>query len=140
MCWPEGVTLERLPLLEEARGMLSFAEVARHIPFEVKRYFLIFGVPPGQVRGEHAHRTQHQFLVCVHGSCRVSADDGQHRKEFLLDAPQVGLYVPPLIWGAQYQYSSDAVLLVLASGQYDEADYIRKYEDFLSLKKHDCVK
>jgi hypothetical protein len=140
MCWPEGVILKCLPLMEETRGTLSFAEVARHIPFEVKRYFLVFGVPSGEVRGEHAHLTQQQFMVCVHGSCTVSADDGLHKKEFRLDAPHLGLYMPSLIWGAQYQYSSDAVLLVLASGHYDEADYIRTYQEFLSLKHHDCVK
>ena len=134
MCRPAGVVLQRLPLVEEGRGKLAFAEVARHIPFEVKRYFLVFEVPDGQVRGEHAHRRQHQFLVCVHGSCKVTADDGRHREEFSLDTPGVGLYIPPLIWATQHDYSSDAVLLVLASGEYDGAEYIREYAEFLKLR------
>jgi UDP-2-acetamido-3-amino-2,3-dideoxy-glucuronate N-acetyltransferase len=131
----EGVVLHRLPLVEDLRGNLSFGEVVRHVPFEVKRYFLVFEVPTEQVRGEHAHRAQHQFLVCVHGRCSVVADDGTHRQEFLLDAPNLGLYLPPMTWGVQYKYSRDAVLLVLASGEYDAADYIRDYPEFLALKK-----
>jgi UDP-2-acetamido-3-amino-2,3-dideoxy-glucuronate N-acetyltransferase len=114
--------------------MLSAAEVARHVPFEVKRYFLVFQVPSEQVRGEHAHRAQHQFLVCVHGRCSVVADDGSQRQEFTLDAPNLALYLPPMTWSVQYQHSRDAVLMVLASGVYDAADYIRDYAEFLALK------
>ncbi len=131
----EGVILYRLPLVEDLRGQLSFGEVARPVPFEVKRYFLVFQVPTEEVRGEHAHRTQQQFLVCVHGRCSVVADDGVQRQEFLLNAPYIGLYLPAMTWAAQYKYSSDAVLLVLASGAYDAADYIRDYPEFLALKK-----
>jgi UDP-2-acetamido-3-amino-2,3-dideoxy-glucuronate N-acetyltransferase len=131
----EGVTLHRLPLVDDLRGMLTFGEVARHVPFEIKRYFLVFEVPTEQVRGEHAHRVQHQFLVCVHGRCSVVADDGKHRREFLLDAPRLGLHLSPMTWAVQYQYSRDAVLLVLASGEYDAADYIRDYPEFLALKQ-----
>jgi UDP-2-acetamido-3-amino-2,3-dideoxy-glucuronate N-acetyltransferase len=130
-----GVVLHHLPLVEDLRGMLSFGEVARHVPFEVKRYFLSFQVPGEQVRGEHAHRAQHQFLVCVHGRCAVVADDGACRQEFLLDAPNIGLHVPPMTWAVQYKYSPDAVLLVLASGLYDPADYIRDYQEFLALRQ-----
>jgi UDP-2-acetamido-3-amino-2,3-dideoxy-glucuronate N-acetyltransferase len=131
----EGVVFLRLPLVDDLRGMLSFAEVARHVPFEVRRYFLVFEVPSEQLRGEHAHRVQHQFLVCVHGRCSVVADDGAHRQEFNLDAPNLALYLPAMTWGVQYKYSRDAVLLVLASGEYDAADYIRDYSEFLALKK-----
>jgi len=130
-----GVVLHRLPLVEDLRGMLTFAEIARHVPFEVKRYFLSFQVPGEQVRGEHAHRSQHQFLACVHGRCSVVADDGTSRQEFLLDAPNIGLHVPPMTWAVQYKYTPDAVLLVLSSGAYDPADYIRDYQEFLALRK-----
>jgi len=130
----EGVILQRLPKESDLRGMLSFGEVGRQVPFEVKRYFLVFEVPTEQVRGEHAHRTLHQFLICVHGRCRVVADDGSHRQEFLLDSPHIGLYLPPMTWAVQYKYSRDAVLLALASGPYDAADYIRDYAEFLALK------
>src|SRR5204863_9730110 len=98
-------------------------------------YFVVFQVPSEQIRGEHAHRVQHQFLVCVTGRCSVVADDGVHRQEFHLDAPNLAVYLPPMTWGAQYKYSRDAVLLVLASGEYDPADYIREYADFVELKR-----
>jgi UDP-2-acetamido-3-amino-2,3-dideoxy-glucuronate N-acetyltransferase len=131
----EGVVLHQLPLIDDLRGMLSFAEVERHIPFPVKRYFLVFGVSSQHIRGEHAHRTAHQFLVCVHGSCNVVVDDGTARQEFILDSPSVAIYVPAMVWAVQYQYSPDAVLLVLASDYYDAADYIRDYPSFLALRQ-----
>jgi UDP-2-acetamido-3-amino-2,3-dideoxy-glucuronate N-acetyltransferase len=78
----------------------------------VKRYFIVFDVPSMETRGEHAHRECHQFLICVRGSCAVVADDGKNRQEFLLDRPDVGVHLPPMVWGIQYKYSADAVLLV----------------------------
>jgi dTDP-4-dehydrorhamnose 3,5-epimerase-like enzyme len=130
-----GVTLHRLPLIEDLRGFLSFSEVGAHIPFEIKRYFLVFQVPSEEIRGEHAHRTLHQFLVCVHGRCHVVADDGRHRQEFVLTSPSMGIHIPPMVWAAQYKYSADAVLLALVSDRYDPADYIRDYAEFEDLKK-----
>ncbi|EIL98455.1 WxcM-like protein [Rhodanobacter thiooxydans LCS2] len=94
---------------------------------------MVFGVPNAEVRGEHAHRTCHQFLICAHGSCSVVADDGHTRSEFELDDPSVGLHLPPLIWGIQYKYSHDAVLLVFASEFYDASEYIRTYGEFIEL-------
>ena len=132
-----GVTLHGLPLVEDLRGYLSFGESQRHIPFEIKRYFLVFGVPGEHIRGEHAHRTLKQFLVCIHGSCRVVADDGKAREEFVLDRPSLGLYLPAMTWAVQYKYSADAVLLVLASDAYEAADYIRDYREFMRLKEQD---
>jgi hypothetical protein len=88
-----------------------------------------------EIRGQHAHRKCHQFLVCVRGSCRVIADDGKRREEFVLDSPARGVYLPPLTWGVQYDYSADAALLVFASHAYDPADYVRDYDEFLRLVK-----
>jgi dTDP-4-dehydrorhamnose 3,5-epimerase-like enzyme len=130
----EGVVLHRLPLVDDLRGALSFGEVQRHIPFEIKRYFLVFGVSGQHIRGEHAHREQHQFLVCVHGRCNIVADDGTNREEFILDGPTTAVYIPPMVWAVQYKYTPDAVLLVLASGFYDPEDYIRDYDEFQSLR------
>jgi acetyltransferase-like isoleucine patch superfamily enzyme/dTDP-4-dehydrorhamnose 3,5-epimerase-like enzyme len=130
-----GVTMNRLPLVEDLRGFLSFGEGLRHIPFEVKRYFLVFCVSSEEIRGEHAHRNLQQFLVCVHGRCNVVADDGENRQEFVLDSPAVGIYLPPMVWAVQYKYSKDAVLLALASDVYDPADYIRDYSEFVRLRK-----
>jgi len=132
-----GVTVHRLPLVEDLRGFVSFGEASRQVPFEIKRYFLVFGVPSQHIRGEHAHRQLQQFLICVHGSCHCVVDDGTTREEYLLNQPGVGLYVPPLCWCVQYNYSSDAVLLVLASEVYDAGDYVRDYAEFLKVVQED---
>jgi UDP-2-acetamido-3-amino-2,3-dideoxy-glucuronate N-acetyltransferase len=128
-----GVTLHRLPQVDDLRGNLSFGEIGRQVPFDVKRYFLVYGVASKEIRGEHAHRDLHQFLICTHGHCRVVADDGTNRQEFLLDAPSIGLHIAPMVWATQYQYSEDAVLLVLASRWYSPESYIRDYAQFLEL-------
>jgi UDP-2-acetamido-3-amino-2,3-dideoxy-glucuronate N-acetyltransferase len=129
----KGVTMYTLPRVDDMRGALTFTEVETGIPFEIKRFFLVYDVPSSEIRGEHAHRTQHQFLICVHGSCCVLADDGTNRREFWLDAPSRGLHLAPLTWSVQYRHTQDAVLLVLASDVYDPSDYIREYDEFLSL-------
>lgn len=128
-----GVVLHRLPQAQDLRGLLTFAEVGEQVPFEVKRYFLVSGVATKEVRGEHAHRKLHQFLVCVQGQCHIVADDCRNRQEFVLDSPALALYLPPMVWGIQYKFSQDAVLLVLCSDRYDSADYIRDYAEFLRL-------
>jgi UDP-2-acetamido-3-amino-2,3-dideoxy-glucuronate N-acetyltransferase len=128
-----GVSLHRLPGVLDLRGNLTVGEFGRNVPFEPKRYFMVFGVPNAEVRGEHAHRTCEQFLICPHGRCSVVADDGVHRQEFLLDDPTIGLYLPPMTWGIQYKYSPDAILLVFASEYYDPDEYIRNYEEFSLL-------
>jgi UDP-2-acetamido-3-amino-2,3-dideoxy-glucuronate N-acetyltransferase len=126
-----GVRVHELPFVEDLRGNLSFAEHGKHLPFVPRRYFLVFDVPGKEVRGEHAHRTLEQFLICVRGSLSVVADDGKNRAEIVLDRPNLGLYLPPMTWGIQYKYSKDAVLLVLASDVYKADDYIRVYDDFM---------
>ncbi len=130
-----GVMLHRLPHVPDIRGSLTVGEFDRSIPFAAKRYFMVFDVPSVETRGEHAHRECHQFLICVRGSCAVVADDGINRQEFQLDSPDVGIHLPPMVWGIQYKYSADAVLLVFASHYYDSADYIRNYADFLAMVK-----
>jgi hypothetical protein len=130
------VTLHRLPKILDLRGNLTVGEFGRTLPFQAKRYFMVFGVPNAEVRGEHAHRTCHQFLICAHGSCSVVADDGHVRDEFELNDPSIGLHLPPLTWGIQYKYSHDAVLLVFASEFYDAAEYIRSYSEFMDLVAH----
>lgn len=130
-CRVEGVAIHRLPLVQDLRGYLSAAE---DFPFEIKRYFLVFNVPSREVRGEHAHRECHQFLVCVHGECRLIADDSHEREEIVLDSPSIGVHIKPMIWATQYGYSTDAVLLVLASDVYKPEDYIRDYTEFCALK------
>lgn len=127
------VKLVELPRIIDIRGSLTVGEFERSVPFNAKRYFMVFDVPSAETRGEHAHRECHQFLVCVRGSVSVVADDGHKREEFTLDRPDVGLHLPPMVWGIQYKYSPDAVLLVFASHYYDSDDYIRDYDNFLAL-------
>ncbi len=126
-----GVKLYELVHVIDLRGSLSAAEVGKPLPFVPQRCFLVFDVPSVEVRGEHAHKKLHQFLICLKGSVSIVVDDGKHRQEHILDRPSVGLYIPPLIWGTQYHYTPDAMLLVLASALYDADDYIRDYDEFL---------
>jgi UDP-2-acetamido-3-amino-2,3-dideoxy-glucuronate N-acetyltransferase len=131
----KGVTLHEFPLIHDLRGNLTVGEFEKEIPFSPKRYFSVFDVPNKEVRGEHAHKECHQFLVCIKGSCHVVADDGEQRQEFVLDKPNKGIYLPPMVWGIQYKYSADAVLMVFASDHYDANDYIRNYSDFINMVK-----
>ena len=128
----KGAKLYRMPIIIDLRGALSFGEIGRHLPFTPQRFFAIYDVPSKEVRGEHAHRGLHQFLVCLKGTCSIVVDDGSRRDEVVLDSPAIGLHIPPLVWGIQYQYSDDALLLVLASGVYQADDYIRDYDEFLA--------
>jgi UDP-2-acetamido-3-amino-2,3-dideoxy-glucuronate N-acetyltransferase len=128
-----GVKLLRLHHVEDMRGDLCVVEWQRDLPFTPRRVFMVYNVPDARVRGEHAHKECHQFLVCIRGSLAVVVDDGQNREEYALEQPWVGLYLPPKVWGIQYKYSQDAVLMVFASHEYNAADYIRSYEDFLRL-------
>ncbi len=137
---PEVINLEvgtsqvrRMKLVQQPAGQLSVGEFSDSVPFVPKRYFLVFGVPASEVRGAHAHRRCEQFLICVKGSCSAIVDDGVSRAEVLLNSPNLGLYMPVMTWGTQYQYSEDAVLLVFASELYDDSDYIRDYSEFQSL-------
>jgi UDP-2-acetamido-3-amino-2,3-dideoxy-glucuronate N-acetyltransferase len=124
-----------LPKIIDPRGNLTVGEFGRSIPFNVKRYFIVYQVPLVETRGEHAHRKTHQLLICVRGSISVIGDDGRNRHEFRLERPEQAFYIPPMVWGTQYKYSSDAVLLVFASEFYDPADYIRNYAEFLAAVK-----
>lgn len=135
-----GVNLHRLPFHGDMRGDLCVGEhgPGQAVPFAVKRHFLVFNVPSPEVRGQHAHLRCHQMLFCLHGSCRVVADDGRNRAEFTLDDRRVGLHLPPLTWALQYRYTSDAVVLVLASHAYDPDDYVRNYDDFLKRVARRC--
>jgi dTDP-4-dehydrorhamnose 3,5-epimerase-like enzyme len=130
-----GVTLHTFKAVPDLRGSLSVGEFEREIPFNPKRYFLVYDVPTADTRGEHAHHQCHQFLIAVRGSIRVVVDDGETREEITLDRPNMGLYLPPKTWGIQYKYSADAMMLVFASDYYDADDYIRDYGQFVDLIK-----
>jgi UDP-2-acetamido-3-amino-2,3-dideoxy-glucuronate N-acetyltransferase len=128
-----GVTLHRIPAFEDIRGHLIAMEIAKELPFSPARFFVVHNVPSGEVRGEHAHRACHQFLICLKGRVHVLVDDGSNRQEIVLDGPELGVHIPPGIWGTQYRYSEDAALLVFASHPYDADDYIRDYDTWIEL-------
>ena len=89
----------------------------------------------GVRRGYHAHKQLEQILICIHGSCKILMDNGKEKETVLLDKPYEGLYISNNIWREMYDFSPDAVLMVLASEYYTEDDYIRNYEDFLNFVK-----
>lgn len=122
-----------LPKITDPRGNLSFIEGGRHIPFDIKRVYYLYDVPGGSDRGSHAHKRLQQFVVAMSGSFDVVLDNGKERKRFHLNRSYYGLYISPMMWRDLDNFSSGAVCLVLASDYYDEADYIRDYDEFLDL-------
>lgn len=125
----------------DERGQLVALEEFKDIPFQIKRVYYMYDTGEGVVRGHHAHKKLEQILVCIHGSCKVKLDNGTESKIVLLEKPYEGLYVSSNIWREMFDFSSDAVLLVLASELYDEEDYIRDYNEFISfLKEHHSEK
>lgn len=117
----------------DERGQLIALEEFRDIPFRIKRVYYMYDTAPGVVRGKHAHKSLEQILVCIHGSCKVKLDNGRETKVVLLEQPYEGLYVANNMWREMYDFSEDAVLMVLASELYDEKDYIRDYDAFLRM-------
>ena len=115
----------------DERGTLIALEQWKNIPFEVRRVYYMYETGAGVVRGHHAHKHLKQVLICLHGSCKIRLDDGQEKKIVPLDDPSTGLYLESNIWREMFDFSEDAVLMVLASELYDESDYIRDYNSFL---------
>lgn len=113
------------------RGQLVALEEFNDIPFQIKRVYYIYDTAPGVIRGFHAHKNLQQILICIHGSCKIKLDNGCEKKVVPLEKPYEGLYVSSNMWREMYDFSPHAVLLVLASELYDEADYIRDYQEFL---------
>lgn len=119
----------------DERGQLVAIEEYRNIPFDIKRVYYMYDTVEGVSRGFHAHKKLQQILICVHGSCRIRLDNGKEQEVVLLDKPNEGLYVSNVMWREMYDFSPDAVLMVLASELYDEEDYIRNYDEFLKYVK-----
>ena len=129
-----GARLLELGRVSDHRGHLSFAELHQSLPFPVERCFMVYGVPSREIRGEHAHKTLEELLVCVHGNCSVRLYDGEGGDEVVLNRPDLALYIPPMLWTTQYKYSADAVLIVLASDLYHDEDYIRDLDEYLGMR------
>ncbi len=123
----------------DSRGQLVAIEQLRDIPFEIKRIYYIYDTLPDVRRGFHAHKKLKQVLVCTSGKCKILLDDGREKKTVMLDKPTEGLLVTGCIWREMYDFSPGAVLMVLASEYYDEADYIRDYDTFLKCAEENAT-
>ncbi|TNJ43582.1 WxcM-like domain-containing protein [Tamlana fucoidanivorans] len=123
-----------IPKIEDTRGNLGIVELDT-IPFDIKRVYYLFDVPSSAYRGGHAHIEQEEFLIPVSGSFDVLVDDGNHRKKITLNKPDKGLLISTGVWRELENFSSGAVCLVISSGIFDEADYIRDYQEFLKSKR-----
>jgi hypothetical protein len=110
-------------------------ELGAGLPFRPKRVFTVFDVPSREVRGAHAHRRLEQLLLCVKGECSLLVDDGVRREEIHLDSPRLAVHLGPWVWAVQFDFSADAVLVVLASEAYDPDEYVRDYDAFLRHAK-----
>lgn len=117
------------------RGQLVALEELKDIPFEIKRVYYMYDTGAGVRRGYHAHKSLEQILICIHGSCKILLDDGAEQSVVALEKPYEGLYVSNAMWREMFDFSPDAVLMVLASEYYDESDYIRNYDEFLAYAK-----
>lgn len=121
----------KFPALGDDRGSLVALEGNKSIPFDIKRVYYLFGTQPGIARGFHAHKALKQVAVCVTGKCKMLLDNSTEKAEIWLDSTIKGIVIDSMVWHEMHDFSSDCVLLVLASEHYDESDYIRDYEDFL---------
>ncbi len=124
----------KFPVIYDARGNLAFMQ-NDILPFEMKRIYYLFDVPNNAFRGGHSHIDQHEILIALSGSFEVVLDDGLEKTTILLNKPNIGLPIATGIWRELQNFSSGAVCLVVASDVFDEADYIRDYNEFLDSKK-----
>lgn len=122
-----------LPKLSDERGSLCFFEAGRHIPFPIQRIYYLYDVPVNAVRGEHAHRALQQVIVAIQGEFRITLSDGTSELTHVLNRPDLGLYICPMIWRRIEFQASAAVCMVAASALYEEADYIRDKSEFLRM-------
>lgn len=125
------VRIVDLPQIHDPRGDLTFVEGGNHVPFDIARVYYLYNVPVDSERGGHAHKQLEQVVFALSGSFRIKIDDGRAKSEYWLRDPSKGLYVSRLVWREMDAFSQGAVCMVLASQRYDEADYYRRYDDFV---------
>lgn len=123
----------------DERGQLVALEEKKDIPFHIRRVYYMYDTGEGVHRGSHAHKALEQILICIHGSCKIMLDNGREKKIVSLEKPYEGLYISNDMWREMFDFSSDAVLLVLASDYYDEDDYLRDYDEFLKIVQNKGV-
>jgi hypothetical protein len=127
-------TVMQLPKIPDVRGNLTYIEGGMHVPFPIRRAYWIYDVPGGEVRGGHAYRTLEEFVIALSGSFDLSITDGTTRRVIPMNRSYYGVYLPRAVWREVTNFSTNAVCLVLASHEFDENDYLRRYDEFLSLR------
>ncbi len=130
----ESVKIIQLPKILDPRGNLSFFENRKQIPFDIKRTYWIYDVPGGEIRGSHAFKRSHEFIIALSGSFDITLDDGKNEVKFSLNRSYCGLYVPNLLWRSIENFSTNSLALIVSSVAYDERDYIRDFEEFKILR------
>lgn len=128
----KNARIVELPKISDVRGNLSFVEQHKHIPFDIRRIYYLYDVPGGSERGSHAHKELKQLMIAISGSFDIRLDDGNESRTFHLNRPYLGLYVPPMLWRSLGNFSSGSVCMVIASELYDENDYFRNYNEYLT--------
>ena len=130
----KGVQLIELPKIKDPRGNLSFFENSNQIPFDIKRTYWIYDVPGGEIRGSHAFKESHEFIVALSGSFDVVLHDGEKEVKFNLNRSYYGLYVPNLLWRRVENFSTNSLALIVSSIPYNSNDYIRDFDEYKKLK------
>jgi len=130
----KGVKVIQLPKILDSRGNLSFFESGKHIPFEIERTYWIYDVPGGEIRGSHAFKNSHEFIIALSGSFDVVLNDGDKELKFSLNRSYYGLYIPNLLWRRLENFSTNSLALVVSSIKYDKKDYIYNFDEFKQLK------
>jgi len=120
-------------VLGDERGSLVALESNKDIPFDIKRIYYIFGTQKDVARGFHAHKELKQVAVCISGRCKFIMDDGSKKQDVVMESPTQAILIDKMQWHEMHDFSEDCVLMVIASHHYDESDYIRDYNQFLSL-------
>lgn len=136
MATVDDVRIIELPKFLDARGNLSFAEQNNHIPFVIKRTYWIYDVPGGEDRGGHAFKENQEVVIALSGSFDVVVDDGKNKKTFCLNRSYYGLYIPKGLWRTMENFSTNSFALEFGSVSYSAEDYIREYDEFITMKKH----
>ena len=128
------VQLIKLPKILDTRGNLTFIESNVHIPFKIKRTYWIYDVPGGEIRGSHAFKKSQELIIALSGSFDIVLNDGKQESKYTLNRSYEGLYVPNLIWKSMENFSTNSLALVVSNIVYDEADYLRNFDDFIQMK------
>jgi hypothetical protein len=131
----DEIRIINLPKIEDDRGNLSFIEEETLIPFKIKRSYWVYDVPGGECRGSHAFKDSEEFIVALSGSFDIILHDGKQERKFSLNRSYYGLYIPRMTWRKIENFSTNSLALILSSSPYNEGDYIRDFNQFLTLIK-----